>query len=102
MSKSASESLTSRQQQVYDLLCGGSSRQEIAQKLGVSLNTIKKRAKAGLLKLDAQTASQAAATFYRPEAPAPREARPETPPPSKEPGRKQATSPGSARKEAAT
>ena len=101
MSKSAAESLTARQQQVYDLLCGGSSRQEIAQKLGVSLNTIKKRAKAGLLKLDAQTASQAAATFYRPEAPTPKEARPEAPPPAKEPGRKQKSSPGGAGKDAA-
>jgi DNA-binding CsgD family transcriptional regulator len=85
MNKSAPATLSPRQQEVYDLLRAGSPRQEIAQKLGISLSTLKKRAKAGFRRLNAQTASEAAVNFYRPEAPS-------SPPASKEPASKEAGS----------
>src|SRR5262245_43355198 len=71
MNKSVSATLSPRQQEVYDLLCANSPRHEIAKKLGISLSTMKKRAKAGLRRLNAQTAAEAAVHFYRPEAPPP-------------------------------
>jgi DNA-binding CsgD family transcriptional regulator len=82
MNKSASATLSPRQQEVYDLLSASTPRHEIAKKLGISLNTLKKRAKAGFRRLDAQTALEAAAHFYRPEAPPPSD--------SKEPAAKEA------------
>ena len=75
MTKSASATLSPRQQEVYDLLRASTPRHEIAKKLGLSLNTVKKRAKAGFRRLDAQTALDAAVNFYRPEAPPPPEAK---------------------------
>jgi DNA-binding NarL/FixJ family response regulator len=60
-------SLTQREQEVLDLIAFGARDREIAQKLNLTENTVKKHVKNILQKLGARNRAQAAAKAFMPE-----------------------------------
>lgn len=64
MSHGPRASLTLRQTEVIQLLAGGWRHKEIADYLGISDNSVKKRAQAAFKKLGARTPPEAVYQFY--------------------------------------
>ncbi len=56
--------LTPREQEVLDLLCSGSKYHEVAKKLGMSINTVRKHASNIYAKLEVKNKTQAMLKYY--------------------------------------